>query len=48
MVAKAKNLEINWDCLRNKKQITKEGKKIFQERKEREKEVLVHIYFIKR
>lgn len=47
MVARAKKPKINWDCLGSKKQAIKKDKKIFQERKEEEKEVLVCIYFIK-
>lgn len=47
MVAKAKKLEINRNRLRSKKQAIKEAKKISQKGEEREKEVLVYIYFIR-
>lgn len=47
MAAKTKELEINWDCLKGKKQITKEAKKISQEGEEGETKVLICIYFTK-
>lgn len=48
MAARAKKPEINWDYLGGKKQVIKNTKKIFQERKKRENELLVCVYFTKR
>lgn len=45
MAAETKEPEINRDCLRGKKQITMEAKKISQEGEEGETEILIRIYF---